>query len=407
MHKRRRPIAPLLALALVLAAYLSGCVPASAPQAVQTPAGFLGGDTANLLEGTLNKLTFLLLDSAPRTGNTVVSPPAQLTLLAAAQYAASADTQAQYQSLLGTQGQPPKYVNERARAYMDAALRAQGARFTSAWALFLGENQPVRESYLTDCAAQLGMTAQFIPFTADTAADQLDDWVDEATQGAVRTLDWPLAEQPAPFLGGVFECDFDFPSEVSPNMTKLLPFDTGAGEQAIPTLVVMQSCGLYQHGDASVAVLPLAWDNLRLVLLMPPQDTPLEDFCTAAMHNADQWKAQAQWGAQRVLVPVCSARFSGSMDGLLTAAGAPDLLAETATYANMGGDLRLQDITCTLNFTIDASGQEPAAPNLKYHPNVADDVPTLAFNRPFIALLERTQDGAIVCAAVIRDPLGQ
>ena len=76
------------------------------------------------------------------------------------------------------------------------------------------------------------------------------------------------------------------------------------------------------------------------------------------------------------------------------------------TYEDVINKLRPGDILHKCRLIVDESGVSLPDPKAFYRQGMDDKVPTLAVNRPFLVLLEKTDTGQVLLIGAVRDPLG-
>jgi serine protease inhibitor len=178
----------------------------------------------------------------------------------------------------------------------------------------------------------------------------------------------------------------------------------------VPTMICLQNCGIYECPEGSIAILPTAGDETRIVIMQPPDGMTLREFIPVAAANHDDWADKADWGVQRVLLPRFSLRFEGSALDVLGRAGIAPLLAKGADFSSMGGGMYVADILHKASLVVDESGVEGPDPNAPtYRQNNKDGIRTLAVDRPFIVALEKAGEdggsGQVLMMGVVYDPL--
>ncbi len=392
----------LLAAALVL---LPGCsVGGKEPEATATAAipvaeGAFG-------QGSNAELSLGLLYAADGGGNEVIGTAGLTGVLAALRNALGDEGDPALDAALGTQELSLKTVNERASALHTVVTGLKNGRFASAWGLFVGENQAIKEEYLVALNDELQLPTTFEQLEEKTANTVLGSWADDNTGGRVKAVSAKVATSGAPLFLDLITADPDWQQALDPAHTKALDFTTADGSKsAVPTLVCQMNCGVYTGEEGSLAVLPCQGDETRIVVLLPPEGGDLKEFLKVAGEKFDGWLELAEWQEQRVLLPRASLRFEGSTKAALKKAGYGAFFAKNANLDAMGDGLQVADVLQMAELTIDESGVDAADETADYSPDADDGVDTLAVNRPFAVLLQQTKTGAILMAGLVRNPL--
>lgn len=400
------------ALALMLAAGLPACSPAPKPAPTATaPVSVSEGSFA---DGRGVALSFKLLYALAGTdiANGAIGTAGIIDTLAAAKTGSAGETEAELANALGMQGVLPKDIDDAALNLRQAMEKLSGGKYAAAWGLFVGNNQPIKESFLTGSSQSLKLNTVFHPLEGEAGVKYLNEWADEATGGVIKKVGFTLPAAAAPFFVDVLSADPDWSTALDTGKSRPLPFIYDGGEEkAVPTMVCMQNCGIYKGVDGSLAVLPCAEDKARLVVMVPPEDTALRDFIPVAAARHDEWLANAEWNNNRVLLPRFSAGYEGSVLALLDSAGIGYLLREGKDYSALGEGMYFSDILHKTELIVDESGVDAPNPSASYRQGMKDDIPTLAVDRPFIVALEqadpdrKTGTGPILAMGFIRDPL--
>lgn len=396
----------LAALLLAAALFLAACSgrPEPTPAATE-PVGIPEGSYA---DGRGLELGFRLLYALDGSGgNGVLGTAGLYSVLAAAKNGAAGDTDAALTKALGMQEMTLKDINETALSLQQAEESPQKGNFASAWSLFVGDQQPVKESYLTGCGEALKMQTVFRQLDGQAGETYLNEWADEATGGLVKNVGFPVPAEKEPFFADLFFADPQWQLALDTGKSRPLPFLYEDGEEkAVPTMVCLQNCGIFTSPEGSMAVLPCAGDETRLVVLVPPDKTSLHDFMPVAAAKHDEWLGLAEWGKQRVLLPRFTVSFRGSLMPVLDGAGIGPLLKKGSDYSGVGEGLYFSDILHAASLTVDESGLEDPDPEAVFYQGIKDNIPTLAADRPFIVTLEKTDTGQILAMGFVRDPLG-
>ena len=357
-------------------------------------------------QGSNAALSLGLLYAADGGGNEVIGTAGLTGVLAALRNALGDEGNPALDAALGIQELSLKTVNERASALRTAIAGLKNGRFASAWGLFVGENQAMKEDYLVALGNELQLPVTFTQLEERTANAVLGSWADDNTGGRIKTVSAKVPTSGAPLILDLITADPDWQQALDPAHTKALDFTTADGSKsAVPTLACRMNCGVYTGEEGALAVLPCQGDETRIVVLLPPEDGDLKEFLKVAADKFDGWLELAEWQDQRVLLPRASLRFEGSAKAVLKNAGYGAFFGKEATLDAMGDGLQVADVLQLAEFNIDESGVDAADETADYSPDADDDVDTLAVNRPFAVLLQQTKTGAILMAGLVRNPL--
>lgn len=403
----KQPFTRVLAI-FTVAALLSSCSAAGHLDASAQPTATatIGVGESSLSEGRMLAWSLTLLHLCDGGVNTAISAAALSSEIAALRQGVQGQVRDDVVTALGAQGMGDKQIADAAYKARQTLEKLKLGRYTALWCMFVGEEQPVRETYLSECMKTLQMSSRFVSFAADKNTTTLNEWADTGTGGMVSDLSLAVPSEDQPFFVDVTLADPDWQTALDPAKTRPLPYTYEDGNKsAVPTLVFSGRCGIYQGPEGSLAALPLAGDEARLVVLFPKEPTKLTDFYNLALQKHDDWLTKATWGTQRVLLPRFAIGYSGSVKGALGSAGMGALFDPDTDYTTMGQGLHPVDVLADCRMIVDESGISTPDPKASYRAGMDDGMPTLAVNRSFLVLLEKTDTGAILMAGAVRDPL--
>jgi serine protease inhibitor len=326
---------------------------------------------------------------------------------------AAGKTDAALAEELGMQEMLPRQINDIALHMRQTLEKLKHGRVSSAWGLFIGEQQYIKQGYINDCTQSFLLTPTFpgLPLDGGNINKYLGEWADDMTGGRIKDVNFAMPDFSAPFFVDILAADTDWDTALDAGKSRPLPFKYEDGtEKAVPTMICLQNCGIYECSQGSIAILPTAGDETRLVVMQPPDGMSLHDFIPVAQASHDDWIGKAAWGPQRVLLPRFTLKYEGSVLQVLDRAGLAGLLSKGEDYSNLGDGLYFSDILHKASLVVDESGVNGPDPNAAtYRPNIKDGIPTLAVDRPFIVALEKTDDsggcGQVLMMGVVYDPL--
>jgi serine protease inhibitor len=407
---KKRVLAALLTAAVFL---LPACGSGPKPTPTATPA--IAPAPGSFADGRGLVLGFKLLYALDEGGgNGVLDTTGLASVLAAVKDGAAGDTETALAMELGMQEIPTRQVDDLALRMRQAMEKLTMGKYCSAWGLFVPEDLYIKLGFDDNCRQSLQMTPDFhmkYPFDGEAVNAYLGEWLDEKTSGRMKDTDFTFPDANGPFFVDVLTADPDWQTALETGKSRPLPFHFEGGEEkAVPTMVCLQDCGIYECPEGSMAILPTAGDETRVVVMQPPDGMSLHEFIPIASEKHDEWIQNAKWDRQRVLLPRFSLNFDGSAMGVLDAAGIGGLMGEDSDFSDLGIGLHFSDILLTVSLVMDESGVEPPDPSMPtYRPNNKDDIPTFAVDRPFVVLLEKTDKksdlGQALMMGVVRDPL--
>lgn len=404
--KRISRMARVMGACLALMLSLSGCgTQQSAAEEVSPLAQSI--PQASFDSDNLDAFSWALLQSVkPDTGNVSISPVEVATMLAMMQCGAADALDDQITAMLGSQEVSPKRVNEYTLQRRQVLLEKTDSPIANVLQMTVGENQPVLESYIQTVKDELGLDLTFQSVASNEANEVFSAWADDNTMGLVDHVSWELPAATMPYIISVQYLQNYWQTAQDPARTTPVSFTYEDGSTAaVPTVAVVQNCGIYQDEDGSMGIIPLTDDKFRLVLMIPGEDKTLDDLLENIVKYHAQWRKDADWGEQRIAVPKFAARFDGSLKQNLDAMGIRDVFRIEAGMPQMGTGMYLADALASSTFVLDESGTAEMKDTKPFRPGMDDGVPTLLINRPFVFAVEDTKTGLIVMTGIVKDPM--
>jgi serine protease inhibitor len=409
-----RKVSVATAFFVIAALLLPACASSQSPEPAPTATSPVEPSASSFADGRGLALGFKLLYALDMNGtNGVLGTTGLAEVLAVSKDGAAGNTDAALAGALGMQGMLPRQINEVALRMRQTLGKLAKGKITQAWGLFIPENLYIKEAYNSDCRLAFETQPRFLesPLTSGNINTYLGEWADDSTGGHLKDVHFTLPDAAAPFFVDILMADPEWQTALSAGKSRPFPFLYEDGSnKAVPTMICLQNCGLYECPQGSIAILPTAGDETRLVILQPPDGMTLHEFIPVAAANHDDWVSKVNWGIQRVLLPRFSLSFEGSALEVLGNAGIAALLAKGADFSSMGNGMYVADILHRASLVVDESGVDEPDPNAPtYRQNSKDGIRTLAVDRPFIVALEKTDEnggcGQVLMMGVVYDPL--
>jgi serine protease inhibitor len=399
---------------LLVAVILLFTACAGGPQPTPTATPPVSVADSSFADGLGLQIGFKLLYALDSAGeNSVLGTAGLSEVLAAVKDGAAGNTDAALAAELGMQDMLPRQINDIALRMRQTFDKVKQGKLYQTWGLFVPSGLYIKETYNSDMRQSFQMTPRFLKetLTEETFNPYLGEWADDTTGGRVKNVEFSMPVLDAPFFVDILIADPDWQTSLEAGKTRPLPFRYEDGsEKAVPTMVCYQDCATYQGAEGSLAVLPTAGGEMRLVVMQPPDGMSLHDFIPVAAAKHDEWIGKAEWNVQRVLLPRFTLKFEGSVLPVLDEAGLTGLLSKGGDFSNLGEGLYFTDILHKVSLVVDESGVDP--PDSKaptYRQNNKDSIPTLAIDRPFVVALEKTDEdngcGQVLMMGVVHDPL--
>ncbi len=408
-----RALAALTAAGLTLAA-CGGGGEARPPDArgsdgaTDALAGSLTSEEASEAGAAVNTFGFdLHRGVAEPSENTVTSPLSASVLLAMVAAGSGGETADQMVEVLGLES-----ARDQRYAALLADLTADSdVTLSIANALWAAEGYPFEEDYLDVARDTFGATIDEVDLGSQEAADDIDTWVDERTEGLIESiapdLGLPdpqavLALVNAVYFLGTWTTTFDEAD------TRDAPFELADGASVdVPMMHLPDPELETATGDGFELVrLPYGEDErFGMEVLLPDEDVPLDDLL--ATLDADAWRAAVDDLAHSELSELALPRFELEWDAELN-----DVLTGLGMGSAFGGgdftpmspaNPYLATVVQKTYIRVDEEGTEAAAVTGGAMRESAGP-PPFEVDRPFAFTVSDRETDTILFLGTVHDP---
>jgi serine protease inhibitor len=232
-----KKIQKILSYGLIGLLLLTGCGSKTQPQL-----------TANLkiaqeafADGKLRELAWLALAQTGSAGNVCISPEGIAEALMIPQNAANAEKSQWIGDILGQNRTSQSRANEILRDLRRSQTSPGKGKWLTHWELFVGENRPVKESFLESCRKELELSSTFVQLQGDGANAYFARWVEDNTKGGISKVSWRPENPLALALAGVEYIAPLWENTMDSAKTLPSPFTSADGNQAaVPMMGVLE-----------------------------------------------------------------------------------------------------------------------------------------------------------------------
>jgi len=410
----------LTAVTLVLPLAGSGCSDPNEPEPVTTiqalPRDLTAAERELIAAGETFAFDFLAEVAAAEDAgaNVFVSPLSASMALGMALAGAENDTYTTMRDALGLAGMTREQIGLAYETLIALLTNLDpSVRMEIGNSVWLRTGFQPEEAYIEDVETHFDARISTLDFDDPTAADTINAWVSDATDGLIDGIvDPPIDPLTVAFLINAIYFQGDWTLQFDPADTRPGDFRRDDGT-VVSAPFMSQSDGEFPFARAEdyVAVeLPYGGEAFAMVVVVPGRDVALDDFVAGL--DADRWTAIVESMAPSetmVLLPKFKLEYEKSLNDVLKALGmgaAFDPFA--ADFSRMHRDalalqLHISRVRQKAFIEVDEKGTRAAAVT-SVEVGVTSAPPMLTADRPFLFAIRERLSGTILFVGLVHDP---
>ena len=353
-------------------------------------------------------------------GNLFLSPVSISTALAMAYAGAAGNTAAQMADVLHFDPADDG-LHESFGSLMES-LNTSGETnafdLSVANSLWLQQGCSFKDTYLQLMQSAYSGGLNEVDFQTDpeAAREMINTWIEQQTNGMIQDMlgQGAISEATRSVLANAIYFNAQWAHPFKATNTHDRVFTLESGEQIdVPTMYLREQLRYTQQDGFQVLELPYEGEKLSMVLLLPQEDTSLNDLGGDTLTEVNNWLAQ---GAEKqdviVRLPKFKTEVSSSLTELLKGMGMSDAfntgVADFSGMAN-GGDLCIDDVLHNAMVEVDEEGTEAAAVtvaiSLGCAPGTSSQSIEFTADHPFHFYIRDNETGAMLFMGRMNDPL--
>lgn len=348
--------------------------------------------------------------------NIFISPASVMLALAMVYNGADGETKAQMDEALALHGMSIDSVNQSAGELMnwlsDADTSVQLAIANSVWAK---PGFPFKESFIDLTREEYDAEIREL-----TTASEINSWVSEKTRGKIPKIIDQIGGDAIMYLINAIYFNGSWAKKFPERNTRERDFDLLSGETIQHDL--MENQGEYPYwGDSTVQAIKLPYGNgnFGMVVLLPREDYPLEQFAKSL--TTDKWNSiyrRLYEHRGNIVLPRFTIEYAAILNDALMAMGMTDAFSDTkADFTKMwdGGvdsNVCIDEVRHKTFVKVNEEGTEAAAVtsvSMKCVLTSVDMSPPpfeMIVDRPFVCAIVDGKTGMILFLGAIVDPRG-
>lgn len=397
---------------LLLPLFLVSCSEESTGPDTPTPMRpVTAGETAVLRSSADFGLSLFrgVAGETPET-NVILSPLSVSMALGMAANGAAGDTWSAMRDALRYGTLDRTEINRSYRGLLDLLRGADPkVRLDIANSIWSREGFPVLQEFIDSNRQYLDAEVRSLDFSRADAADIINAWVSEKTQGKIPSIvDGPISELVMMYLINAVYFKGSWADRFNPDLTRDDTFLAPDGVR-LPVKMMSRSGSIRYHQDAlaEIADLPYGWDRYSMAVLLPRPGVSLGELREALQPT--QW---ASWleSLRETSMDLQLPRFTLSYETRLV-----DVLAKLGmgiafdpnradfTGINAAGDLHISDVRHKTFVKVDEEGTEAAAVT-SVEIGTTSMPPVMRVDRPFVFVIHERHTGAILFIGQVTHP---
>ncbi|HUD49722.1 MAG TPA: serpin family protein [Candidatus Baltobacteraceae bacterium] len=345
--------------------------------------------------------------------NIFISPYSASTALQMVGTGAAGTTSTEMQQMLGTIDMPPLALYEANKEIGDM-INAANTNFvlTTANAVWYLRGFPIFPDFLEGNEKYFGARVEGLDFEAPTAADVINAWASEATQGKIDQIvkspldpDLRVLLANAVYFRGKWQYQFDT------NATTNLDFYlAGGGTESIPMMQQSTNFGYCESKGYQAVSLPYQGSNLAMYVFLPAPGSSLPELL-GSMNG--QWWQHTVNGAftvrsGTVVLPKFNLDYSVTLNDTLEALGMKTAFTRFADFSKISSvPLYISAVKQQAIVEVNEEGTVAAAVTTVSVSSsaVSEYSPfEMIINHPFLFMIEDQQTGTILFMGAVFNP---
>jgi serine protease inhibitor len=413
---------PFLILAAALSLPLAGisCSDPNEPEPVRKiealPRELTGDERELITAGEKFAFEFLAEVAADEDAgaNVFVSPLSASMALGMALAGAENDTYTAMRDALGLEGLSREEIGVSYQTLIALLTNLDpSVRMEIGNSVWLRTGFVPEDEYIEDVETHFGARVSTLDFSDPTAADTINAWVSDATEGYIDGIvDPPIDPLTVAFLINAIYFQGDWTLQFDPADTRPGDFHRDDGS-IVAAQFMSQSEGEFPFAwsaDYVAVELPYGGEAFAMVVVVPRHGLPLEAFVAGL--DADGWAAIVETmtpSETMVLLPKFKLEYEKSLNEALKALGMePAFDPFVADFSRMHRDalelqLHISRVRQKAFIEVDEKGTTAAAVT-SVEMGVTSAPPMLTADRPFLFAIRERLSGTILFLGLMHDP---
>jgi len=412
----RRSSVTLLASVVLLAACDSPADPQPVPRIESLPRDLTTGELALVDAGEAFAFDFLreVVRAEDPAANVFVSPLSASMALGMTLAGAEAGTFATMRAALRLEGLDREEIGTSYRSLIDLLSDLDpSVRMKIGNSVWHRMEFTLEDSYVSEVERDFLARVEALDFDDPAAADVINGWVDEATEGLIEAIvDPPIDPLTMAFLINAIYFEGQWTTRFDPTRTRSGDFfRSGGSTVTVPFMWMSDRAFPYAAAPSYQAIdLPYGGEAFSMTVLLPSGDASVEDLIESL--DADAWAGIISgMGETELMVglPKFRLEYGKTLNGVLRALGMGVAFDPAAAdFSRMHRDalslqLHISAVKQKAFVEVDEEGTRAAAVT-SVEVGITSAPPSFVADRPFVFAIRERLSGTVLFTGVVRDP---
>lgn len=413
--KRNLPLIAVAATCVLAVLASSGCNRVTAPSNNTTPIPLTTSEKQ--VESANNSFATTLFGQVAVQGNGknfFISPLSVSMALAMTLNGAHGQTFTAMQNTLGLSGLSNDEINQSYQNLITMFSNLDpNVTFNIANSIWYKNNFSVLDPFLTVDSTFYNAEIRPLDFSAANAADIMNSWVSEKTDGKIQSIiNPPIPASAVMYLMNALYFNgtwtYIFHDTTNQNLTFQLP---GGTTEEDSMMIVHDTLNYYSDATFQAVELPYGDGDYSMIVLLP---STLSSSANAAALTQSEWNSVLN-GLKpedvQITMPKFRIEYSTSLKDALTQMGMGTAFSPEADFTRISpaGGLSISDVLHKTYIDVNEKGTEAAAVTVVTFVSAVEQGghvgPYLVnVNRPFIFLIKENHSNTIMFMGVVVDP---
>jgi len=347
--------------------------------------------------------------------NIMISPLSISMALALALNGAKGETYDKMIETLELSGMDLEEINEAFQSLTEL-LMTKDPKVTMqvANSIWHREELPVKEDFLDRVESYYGAQIEGLDFSDPAAADRINSWVNESTEGLIPEIVDEIPDHIVMFLINALYFKGDWLTQFDPDDTRRADFHLETGESSEVDMMRREGrFAMYMSEDVQLVEIPYGDSLFSMTVLMPTDPgMSIDRFLDEKVYaeNLDEWRSNLRVDNRKATVelPKFEMEYEIEYSEILKAMGMEVAFDEGRADFNGIADVSPQNLFIDqvkhkTFISVDEEGTEAAAVT-SVGVGVTSLPPQIRFNRPFVFIIHERESGANLFMGRVKNP---